>query len=494
MRISKLHSVILIMILVSMTSIPTGTSKVADINVQDSGYIISDQVDDVPYVWQEVNGFCLPSAMSMVFQSMGRDLSLYDILASSGAGFSMISLSIGESMTFFPGVLIRQLQWLEFFTEIQGIEMEVYLDSSTAYGWNAKQMLVGLGFTVTDYAESELLTPLGVMQDTIDAGYPLAISVDTFYLPPVDWDIIRNYVGPLEVGGVGHAIVIVGYNDTSQTVRVHDPGVGLLEPYVGYPDDGRWNYTMSYTMLDNAWSSAGHVTFRLANGTGRVSDFEDRLASYISKRLIGNRTSYFEGFENFFYLSTGADAYRGMGLDMSLEAIRDYCTYYLEVNKPTAIRMLGHGLETMMTIQYMAYRGSLESLPELLPSFDLQDFIDEASKALPHMEALSSNESITSGITIKSRDTILYNTFYGMADSFEASLNLNEAISEFSDELDEIAGHLFAIANAWRASGEILVDMVDSNSALPNSNLFVIVGGSAVLIVGVVFVFWRRRK
>ncbi|MFX1579097.1 MAG: hypothetical protein ACFFBJ_05575, partial [Promethearchaeota archaeon] len=221
---------------------------------------------------------------------------------------------------------------------------------------------------------------------------------------------------------------------------------------------------------------------------------EDRLASYISKRLIGNRSSYFEGFENFFYLSTGADAYRGMGLDMSLEAIRDYCTYYLEVNKPTAIRMLGHSLETMMTMQYMAYRGSLDSLPKLLPSFNLQDFIDEASKALPHMEALSSNESITSGITIKSRDTILYNTFFGMADSFEASLNLDEAISGFSDELDEIAGHLFEIANAWQASGEILVELVDSNSALPNSNLFVIVSGGTVLIIGVVLVFWRRRK
>jgi hypothetical protein len=494
MRVSKLHSAILIMIVVSMAAIPNGNNKDVEINVQNSGYMFSEQVDDVPYVWQEVNGFCLPSAMSMVLQSMGMDLSLYDILASSGAGFSMVSLSVDESMTFLPGVMVRQLQWLEFFTELQGIEMEFYLDSNTDYGWNAKQMLASMGFVGSDYTESELLTPLGVIRETIDAGYPLAISVDTFYLTPVDWDIIRNYVGPLEVGGVGHAIVIVGYNDTSQTVRIHDPGVGLLEPYVGYPNDGRWNYTMSYTMLDNAWSSAGYVTFRFANGTGRVSNFEDRLASYISKRLIGNRSSYFEGFENFFYLSTGADAYRGMGLDMSLEAIRDYCTYYLEVNKPTAIRMLGHSLETMMTMQYRAYRGSLDSLPELLPSFDLQDFIDEASKALPHMEALSSNESITSGITIKSRDTILYNTFFGMADSFETSLNLNEAISEFSDELDEIAGHLFAIANAWQASGEILVDLIESNSTLPNSSLFVIVGGSTVLIVGVVFVFWRRRK
>jgi hypothetical protein len=431
--------------------------------------------------------------MSMVFQSMGRDLSLYDILASSGAGFSMVSISINEAMGFFPGVMIHQLQWLEFFAEIQGIEMEFYLNSSTPYGWNAKQMLSSLGVNVTDYADSTQLTPLGVMRDTIDAGYPLTISVDTFYLPPVDWDIIRNYVGTLQPGGVSHAVVIVGYNDTTQTVRIHDPGVGLIEPYVGYPDDGRWNYTMSYAMLDNAWQSAGYVTFRFANGTGPVSDFEERLATRISQRLIGNRTSYFEGGENFFYLGTGAGAFRGMGLDMVPQAIRDYCTYYLEVDKPTAIRALGHSLESMLTIQYWAYRGSLDSLSEMLPSYDLQEFIDAASVALPHMEALSHNNSITSGITVKPRNTILYNTFFDMADTFESSHNLEESISQYSLELDEIAVHLFAIADAWQSAGELLVSMVGENSVLLDSNLIVIIGGSAVLIIGIVCVFWKRR-
>jgi hypothetical protein len=494
MRVSKLQSTILIIVLISMTSMLSGAGRFTEVNIQDSSSILSEQVDDVPYVWQEVNGFCLPSAMSMVFQSMGRNLSLYDILASSGTGFSMVSISVDEAMGFYPGVMVRQLQWLEFFTELQGIEMEFYLDSSTAYGWNAKEMLALMGFVATDYAESELLTPLGVMRETIDAGYPLAINADTFYLPPVDWDIIRNYVGPLEAGGVGHAIVIVGYNDTSQTVRIYDPGVGLLEPYVGYPDDGRWNYTMSYTMLEDTWQSAGYVTFRFANGSGPVSDFEDLLASYISQRLVGNRTSYFEGNENFFYLSTGADAFRGMGLDMNLETIRDYCTYYLEVDKPTAIRILGHNLETMMTMQFMAYRVSLDLLPEMLPSYNLQDFFDEASKALPHMEALSSNESITSGITVKPRDTILYNTFFGMVDSFEDSHNLDQAISEFAENLDEIANHFFAIANAWRTAGEILAKQIDNDPILPSGNMVFIQGGGAVLVIGIVCVLWKRKK
>ncbi|MFW9807008.1 MAG: C39 family peptidase [Candidatus Thorarchaeota archaeon] len=494
MRITKLHSTIFIVVLISMASMPIGTKTGSEIPSLHSGFIPGEQVDGVPYVWQEVNGFCLPSSLSMVLQSMGRNLSLYDILASSGTGFSIMSMSVDESMTFLPGVLIRQIPWLEFFTELQGVEMEIYLDSSTEFGWSAKQILAYWESNFTDYANNAELTPIGVLRDSIDAGYPLAINVDTFYLPPVDWDIIRNYIGPLKPGGVGHAIVIVGYNDTSQTVRVHDPGVGLIEPYTGFPVDGRWNYTMSYAMLDNAWRSGGYVTFRLANGTGPAANFEERLVAYISQRLIGNRTSYFEGLENYFYLSTGADAFRGMGLDLTSNAIHDYCTYYLEVDKPTAIRMLGHNLETMMTMQYMAFRGSLDSLPELLPSYNLQEFLEEASKALPFMETLSSNESVTSGITIKSRNTILYNTFFGMADSFETSHNLNEAISEFSEELEEIAGYLFVIADAWTAAGEILAALVPHESALSANSNIVIVGGGAVLVIGIVVVLWRRRE
>jgi len=429
----------------------------------------------------------------MVLQSMRLDLNLYDILAASGAGFSIVSVSVDEAMTFFPGVMVQQLPWFEFFTDLYGLEMQFYLDSSTVYGYNALQILAGWGSNAIDYSASTSINPLSVMRESIDAGYPLAISVDTYYLPPVDWDIIRNYVGPMEPGGVGHAIVIVGYNDTAQTVRVHDPGVGLIEPYVGYPDDGRWNYTMSYATLDDAWQSCGYATFRVSNGTGPVEDFENRLATYITNRMIGNRSSYFEGSENYFYMGTGADAFRGMGLDMTFEAIRDYCTNYMEVDKPTAIRMLGHNLEVMMTMQYQAFRGSLDSLSELLPSLDLEDFLEEAAEALPHMDVLSHNDSITSGITVKSRDTLLYNTFFDMAESFESSHDLDSAIGEFSEELDQIGGHFIAIADAWKAAGEALSKELQTQPAILGDMTVVFGGGVGILIIGVVLVYWRKK-
>ena len=493
MRSSRILSCILLGILISMASIPAEVSTVKGGIQFESVHSGSEEVTGVPYVWQEVNGFCFPSALSMVLQSMGLDLSLYDILAASGSGFSIVSLSVDEAMTLLPGVMVRQIPWFEFFTDLYGLEMQFYLDSSTEYGWNAKQILKAWDSECIDYNESNQITPLNVMRESIDAGYPLAISADTYYLPAEDWDIIRNYVGPMQPGGIGHAIVIVGYNDTSQRVQVYDPGVGLLGENYGYPDDGRWNYSMSYNTLDDAWQSAGYATFRVSNGTGPLTDFEDRLVTYIAQRLLGNRSAYFEGYENYFYLSTGANAFRGMGLDMSIESIHDYCTHYLEVDKPTAIRVLGHNLEFMMTMQYHAFQSSLVSLPELLPSKNLEAFLDAASDALPHMDALSHNASITSGIDIIVRDTLLYNTFFGIASSFESSHDLVGAITEFSDELDEISGHFFAIADAWTAAGEALSNELDPQP-LAIGDLTVVIGGGVIICAMFIVLAIRIRR
>jgi hypothetical protein len=495
MRITKLASSTLAIFIVSMLVIPIGVTS-TDVSTHTPGFSfsLSEEVTDVPYVWQEVNGYCFPSALSMVLQSMGLDLSLYDILAASGAGFSMVSLSVNEALTFLPGVMVRQLPWFEFFTDLYGLEMQFYLDSSTDYGLNALQILGTWQSTAIDY--SELVDgPFDVMRESIDSGYPLTISVDTYYLPVEDWDLIRDHFGPMVPGGVGHAIVIVGYNETAQQVRVHDPGVGLGLDNHGYPDDGRWNYTMSYAQLFQAWQSAGFATFRLSNGTGKVADFEDRLATYIWNRLVGNRSSYFEEYENLFYFGTGADAFRGIGLDMRLEVIRDYAQYYMEVDKADALRSLGQNLEMMITMQYHAFKGSLDSLPALLPSTDLQAFLDKASEALPHFEALSHNDTVSMSLDIPSRDTLLYNTFFGMGDRFDATWDLDGSITAFSNELDEIGGHLIAIADAWNAAGEVLSQEIGESPRLLSSDMTIVLGGGAVvLFVGVVIVIWRRRK
>jgi hypothetical protein len=81
-----------------------------------------------------------------------------------------------------------------------------------------------------------------------------------------------------------------------------------------------------------------------------------------------------------------------------------------------------------------------------------------------------------------------------MAASFESSHDLDAAISEFSDELNVIAGHFIAIADAWKAAGEALSSEIELSQTIPNSNLIIVIGGGAcVLIIGVILVIRRRR-
>ncbi|MHA3963780.1 MAG: hypothetical protein AM325_009585, partial [Candidatus Thorarchaeota archaeon SMTZ1-45] len=122
MKSVRLSASILLIIMISIPVIPIGT-KAVESPVYQFDLSASGEITDVPYVWQEVNGFCFPSALSMVLQSMGLDLNLYDILAASGVGFSMVSFSVDETMTFFPGVMVRQISWFEFFMDLYGLEM-----------------------------------------------------------------------------------------------------------------------------------------------------------------------------------------------------------------------------------------------------------------------------------------------------------------------------------------------------------------------------------
>ena len=151
-------------------------------------YSVGEEVSGVPYVWQEINGQCFPSALSMVLQSIGLDLNLYDVLAATGSGFSMVSVCIDETMMLFPGVMMRQVPWFKFLFDLYGLQIQFYLDSGTEYGLDAIEFLRVWEVDFIDYNDSQIVAPLNVMRESIDSGYPLVMSSDTYYLPVEDWD------------------------------------------------------------------------------------------------------------------------------------------------------------------------------------------------------------------------------------------------------------------------------------------------------------------
>jgi hypothetical protein len=320
--------------------------------------------------------------------------------------------------------------------------------------------------------------------------------VDPYYLPPDDYDGIRQYAAPLAANGIAHAVTIVGYNDTSHEIHIQDPGPGLWGDGCGYPEDGRWNYTMSYVDFDRTWQSAGYYALKILPGTGPSADFEERLGEFLIDRLRGDRSQYFEGLENFFYLSPGKSAFSGLGLDLTVDCIADYARHFREVDKDEALLRLGHISEMFLTMQYHGYRNALDNIPDILPGVDLTEFIDAAEDAFLHYDELTCNESITSLVGVNFRETLLFSTFEDIAVDFQTSGDLEGSISDHQDGLDEIRSHLFAIADSWDAAADALEEALD----LPDDvepmgvSMPVVIGGSVIIILVVVFCLVRRRK
>jgi hypothetical protein len=91
------------------------------------------------------------------------------------------------------------------------------------------------------------------------------------------------------------------------------------------------------------------------------------------------------------------------------------------------------------------------------------------------------------------RDSLLFTTFNGIADSYEANLNIDEALAEFSDEIEVIAGHLLAIADSWKSAGESLSTAIGRTQQSLLGQITIIAAGVSVIIVVAVIVL-RKRK
>jgi len=499
MKSTKISLALVLLLIMSAISMPVST----DMLVETSEPIDVNQVSqagtfgylEVPYVWQEVNGYCMSAAISMVVQGIGLDLNMYDLFTAMGTGFAALYMGVNEMRGFFPGVLIRQPGYMDFFSELYGLETMTYMDTRVPFAGNAAYLYDTLGIEWKDFRNTTIYSPFTLLRDTIDAGAPLAVAVDLYYLPSEDYEIFKPHIEPLEATGIAHAITVVGYNETAHEVYIQDPGVGLWGEDYGYPDDGRWNYTLSYLEFDRAWQSAGYFAFQILPGSGPIEDFDERLGEFICQRLRGDRTSYFKGYENLFYLSPGKDAFSGMALDLTVESISEYAKYYTEDRKAEGLLQLGNAIETSITMHYHSYKTALTSISGILPDVDLTEFLSAANEALPHMDTLSHNSSITGGINVIFRDSLLFSTFEEIALDFDSTGDLDGSIAAHQDQLDEIADHLFAIADSWDAAADALEEAIDFQSAdTVEGSLSVVVAGSGVIVLAVAILLFRRRK
>jgi len=465
----------------------TLTSTQQDTTCQSSaGY---GYLSDIPYQWQEINGFCHWSALSMALRHAGAPLDLHNLFAASGIGFSAGYIRYEELAVFLSGAMLRQMEPLPTIASFYGLSIDIYMDDDVGIGTAYGPAMVAWGLNYTDM--DGWTDTLDLIRTTIDDGYPLAIWTDPYYLPPSDYDFARTQGLQSQDTGSGHSVLCVGYNDTAGEVRIMDPGVGAFGENFGFPNDGRWLYSVSYSTLQNAMMHMSYGSVVIRTGNGPSDDFTSSLASYICERLRGDRSSYGEGLENIFFANFGADAFRGLSYDLTKESIIAYLDD-VSPNKDDryyTLIILGLQIEMGITLQYLSYRESLKTLPRILADLDLEAFLESASPAVSHLAWLSENASLIDPY-YSINGTILTQTLTNIADLYDETDDLDAAIEFYEQDLEDIRGHLIAIADAWVAAADTL------EAALQGTDItmqLVVVSGLAI-VIAVVAILYRRRS
>ena len=492
-RRSLLGLIIILLINGTATKLSIDTRSGSAHAGPDHTYSLADvgMVTDAPYVWQEINGFCHWASVSMVVQSQGIDLDLHDVFVASTLAFSIAYVRLDDAIVVAPGSILRQLPSQKFLCDLYGLSMSVFVDPSTGIGASVYQILVGQGIEFIEVSGAS--EALDLMRDSIDQGIPLILGVDPYYLPPEDYDIAREYGITVAQYGGGHSVILVGYNDTSQTATIQDPGVGAFGDNFGYPYDGRGVYDMNYTALVNAWGALGFLTNRLVQASEPAADFDSRLMEMIIGRLYGTRDAYMPDSDDTFFVTFGADAFEAIALDLTVESFTAYFDEFDDdLTKYYMLVDLALQIEGACTLQYLSLRKALKAIPALLPDNDLTWFISACEKALPHLDALSDNATWVSP-NLSSYSNLIWDTFIEIADIYNSTHSYESAFAACQTEIDEIKSHLLAISDAWNTAAYELEGVLQGNPLLAGMPT-TLLGVSALGVIALIVVVALRRR
>ena len=485
----------MILLMTFLLLTPAIVQSNSDHMLPESSFATSAEVilPPVSYVWQEINGFCAWAATAMAMQYAGADVTLYDVFAATSIGFSFAYFNINDTLLMFPGALYTQAEPTDYLADLYGIDYTLYVDTSipnleqNVQVWESEGLTIGV---VNGEVEA-----FDLMRDTIDSGYPLLISVDPSWLPSPDYDILRNE----GLSGGGHGILLVGYNDTEHSATYIDPGVGSFGDTFGYPEDGRGNYSVIfYTALNNAWSSRYFISNTFIPNGETPANIDDSLGPLIRDKLLGVGSIYSPSSANAFVGNFGEKAFRTMSTDMTPEGIKAYLSVFDGIAdevrfKASAIMFIGLGLEAQVTLQYLSYRTALEALPAIMTDTDLTDFVAAGEQALPHFEEIVDNSTLIYPTNITKATGFVATTFKAIADSYNASGDIDAAFAPYDEEFADISAALLGIADSWLAAGNELASIWPNDFLSQYGSILAFGVGSAMVVV-VLFFWWSSKK
>ncbi|MGY5855247.1 MAG: C39 family peptidase [Candidatus Thorarchaeota archaeon] len=481
--------IIIILAVILSTSAPRAseTSSVSFMEIDHSVSAEAGEVTGVPYVWQELNGFCHWATLSMALQSIGIQLDLGEVFAASGAGFTAGYVRYEDFWVFLSGSSYRQQSNLATFANLLGFEVEFYADTdSTDYGppFSLTMQSHNVNWTEIDGWNEAFQ----ILKSGIDNGFPAEIYVNLQNLPASDYELFRD-LGITDTDPT-HSILVTGYNETSGTAQIMDPAIGLFDDPATFPDDGSWFYEINFTSLNQAWLGV-YGTAIIKPGSGTIEDFTQNLVNLIVDRLRGDRNSYASpGSDDAFFWNYGSNAFRAMAADLTDTGLSSYMDEFDEYNLQTRsiiFQNLGLGIETSLTQQYATYRAAIDALPSVLPDLDLQEFVTEAELALEHFELFSDNSTLNTPF-YPAGIKMVTETFEKIAYQYEyvSDGDLSSAASVYEEDLAEIRTHLIAIADAWDSAADALERVLHGEGSFPIVLLSMSIAGFLVLVLVII--------
>ena len=266
------------------------SSKISDSNIEEIHLI-----KGVSYVAQSERNFCVYACLTMIFNHMGLNTSLNEMLFYSGVGY-MHSYSISKRL---PSEEIYR--HFDFLYSVYGVSSQSW--------WPPNNNLS------KDELWEQYYTKL---KENISEDIPVLTMVDPFSLPSLrnQFKVSDNLWKKIFPTG-HHVILVIGYNEANQTICYNDPNSGF------YGDDRfgdhAWINISTFRQIQEKINNYHFNTYKQSSQPLSKNDaFEHAF-----RKNIENLTGGFQPDRRYY----GIAASKQMQIDFSSEENNSQETY-----------------------------------------------------------------------------------------------------------------------------------------------------------------------
>jgi len=255
-------------------------------------------IKNVPYVSQETMFYCSYAVATMVFKYYGVNTSLYEVLYNSGIGHSLIYINNG----FIGSYLLSQTNSdRNFLATVYGLSHQSWYPNAD-------------GMTKEDKWE----VYWNGVKENISDDIPVITSVDPYTIP-----YLREKLNPSNnQTHYAHGFVIVGFNETNETVCYNDPAAGIWNDDV----NGTYVYT-SKEIFRNAVENTTGPKYFIESFTDQPSSPplpKDKIFEMAHERNIKKMRGDLEFYSDFklpLFPKLGVNAAEAFKRDLRIGSI-----------------------------------------------------------------------------------------------------------------------------------------------------------------------------